>query len=115
MANDSKDGLDPKNLLGDSLRKLFSVGVSAAFLTEESVRQYLAEMKLPKEILQAVLQSASKSKEEIAQRVSNEIIRLVDRIDWVKEATRFAENHKFRIQAEIEIVRKEKKTGTEDV
>lgn len=122
MANDDESrrdrddgGIDPKTLLGDGLRKLFGVGVSAAFMTEESIRQYLGEMKLPKEILSGVLQSANRSKEEITNRVSNEIIRLVDKIDWVAELARFAETHKFKIQAEIDIIRKDPppdETGT---
>lgn len=113
MANDGgkKDkedsGIDPKAMLGDSLRKLFGVGVSAAFMTEESIRQYLGDLKLPKEILNGVLQSANRSKDEITNRVSNEIIKIVDKIDWVKELARFAETHKFKIQAEIDIVRKD--------
>lgn len=111
MANEDggkkDEGLDPKALLGDSLRKLFGVGVSAAFMTEESIRQYLGDLKLPKEILNVVLQSAGRSKDEITNRVSNEIIKLVDKIDWVKELARFAETHKFKIQAEIDIIRKE--------
>lgn len=113
MANDGgkKDkedsGIDPKAMLGDSLRKLFGVGVSAAFMTEESIRQYLGDLKLPKEILNGVLQSATRSKDEITNRVSNEIIKIVDKIDWVKELARFAETHKFKIQAEIDIVRKD--------
>lgn len=114
MANNDQDSRDKKDesatggLLGEALKKVFSVGVSAAFMTEDSLRQTLQEMKLPKEILGGLLQSASKSKDEITQRVSNEIIKIVSKIDWVKEASRFAENHKFRISAEIDIVRKDK-------
>ncbi|MBX2986387.1 MAG: hypothetical protein KF802_00690 [Bdellovibrionaceae bacterium] len=94
-------------LMGDALKKVFSVGVSAAFMTEENVRQYLQDMKLPKEVLGLVLQSANRSKDEITNRVSNEIIKIVSKIDWVKELARFAESHKFKISAEIDIIRKE--------
>lgn len=108
MANndDRKKEDSSGGLVGEALKKVFSVGVSAAFMTEESLRQYLQDMKLPKEMLGGLLQSASKSKDEITNRVSNEIIKIISKIDWVKEAGRFAENHKFKITAEIDIVKK---------
>lgn len=111
MANDSdsKDGKsseDVKGILGETLKKVFTAGVSAAFMTEESVRAYLAELKLPKEILNVLLQNAAKSKDEITNRISKEAIAMLHKIDIVSEASKFAESHKFIIKAEIDIVKK---------
>ncbi len=103
-----------KGLLGEALKKVFTTGVSAAFMTEESIRAYLGEVKLPKDILNLVLQSANKSKEEITQRVSKEAVAILQKIDVVKELSRFVETHKFKVQAEIEILKKDKKES-EDV
>lgn len=111
MASDERDPKDGTGgMVGEALKRVFSVGVSAAFMTEESLRAYLQDMKLPKEVLGGLLQSASKSKDEITNRVSNEIIKIVQKIDWVKEAGRFVENHKFKITAEIDIIRKDEKS-----
>lgn len=112
MANDSsekneKESIDPKSLLGETLKKVFTTGVTAAFMTEESIRSYLGELKLPKEALQLLLQSANKSKEEITQRVSKEMIAMVQKIDFVSEFAKFAETHKFKITAEIDIIKKD--------
>lgn len=116
MANDGKHPKkdideskieDGKSLLGDALKKVFTVGVSAAFLTEESIRSYLGEMKLPKELLQGLLQSASNSKDEITNRVSKELVSMIQKIDLVKEFSKFAETHKFKISAEVEILKKD--------
>ena len=95
-----------KSILGDTLKKVFATGVSAAFMTEENIRSYLGELKLPKEIIGMVLQSANKSKDEITQRVSKEVVNIFQKIDWVKEIARFAETHKFKVSAEIEILKK---------
>jgi hypothetical protein len=103
--NKKNDG-DPKNLVGETIKKVLSVGVGAAFMTEESIRSYLGDLKLPKEILNVLIQSASKGKDEITQRVSKEIIGIVSKIDWVKELARFAETHKFKITAEVDIIKK---------
>jgi hypothetical protein len=90
----------------DLLKKLVSAGIGAAFMTEESIRNYLGELKLPKDVLNIILQGASKSKQELMDRVGNEIIKIVQKIDFVGEASRFVEEHKFRISAEIDVVKK---------
>ncbi|MBL7544272.1 MAG: hypothetical protein JNL11_10660 [Bdellovibrionaceae bacterium] len=100
---------DAKGLFSETLKKVFTTGVSAAFMTEESIRSYLQELKLPKEILNVLIQSANKSKDEITQRVSKEIIGVFNKIDWISELGKFAETHKFKISAEIDIIKKEPK------
>lgn len=110
--NDSKDPKDSKEIkdpkFTESIKKVFTAGVSAAFMTEESVRAYLSDLKLPKEILNVLLQGASKTKEEIANRVSNELVSVIQKVDVVKEFARFAEDHKFKITAEVEIIKRDK-------
>ena len=94
-------------LLSEGLKKIFAVGVGAAFLTEESIRNYMQDLKLPKEMLGVLLQGAQKSKEQLMNRVGNEVITIIQKIDFVKEASRFVETHKFRVSAEIEVVKKD--------
>jgi hypothetical protein len=105
-----EDDMDDEqgSLLGGSIKKLFAAGLSAAFLTEESVRSYLQDVKLPKEVLKLFLEGAAKSKEQLMNRVGNEVISIIQKIDFVKEASRFVETHKFRVSAEIEVIKKEK-------
>ena len=93
------------------VRKVMSVGLGAAFMTEESVRGALSGLNLPKEVLNTILQQANRSKEEFLNRIGSETIKLISKIDFVKEASRFVEEHKFLIQAEIEVVRKEPHTS----
>lgn len=92
---------------GEVLKRVMSVGLGAAFMTEESVRSALGGLNVPKDVLTSILQGATRSKEEMLNKVGNEVIKLVSKIDFVKEASRFVEEHKFKINAEIEVVRKE--------
>lgn len=110
-----EDSKDKSGALGDTLKKVFTAGVSAAFMTEESIRSYMGDMKLPKEVLNVLLASANKSKDEITQKVTKELMNVVGKIDFVKELSKFAETHKFKITAEIDIIKKEtsKKTDSE--
>lgn len=105
--DDKDQSGDLKGLLGDTVKKVFTAGVSAAFMTEESLRAYVSELKLPKEALNLLIQGANKSKEEVTQRVTKEILGIIQKIDFVKEASKFAETHKFKITAEIDIIKKD--------
>jgi hypothetical protein len=107
MDKNEKDDNEELPKWGEMLKRVMSVGLGAAFMTEESVRSALSGMNLPKEVLSTILQGASRSKEEFLNKVGNETIKLLSKIDFVKEASRFVEEHKFRINAEIEVVKKE--------
>lgn len=114
--------------MGEAFKKLLATGISAAFMTEESLRRMVSEMQdmqLPKEwskeTLALLLQGANRSKEDLMNRVSKEVIAMISKIDFVKEASRFVEEHKFRVVAEVEVLKKdpavkvtESETGTLD-
>src|SRR4051812_32272792 len=92
---------------GEMIKRVMSVGLGAAFMTEESIRNTLGDIKLPKEVLTTILQGASRSKEDFLNKIGNETIKLISKIDFVKEASRFVEEHKFHISADIEVVKKD--------
>ena len=112
--DDKDQSGDLKGLLGDTVKKVFTAGVSAAFMTEESLRAYVSELKLPKEALNLLIQGANKSKDEVTQRVTKEILGIIQKIDFVKEASKFAETHKFKITAEIDIIKKDTADSAEE-
>lgn len=98
---------DSQLKITEALKKIVTAGLGAAFMTEESIRAYVGELKLPKDVLNLLLQQASKGKEEIVNRASNEIAKIFSKIDFVKEISRFAEEHKFKVTAEIEVTKKD--------
>lgn len=107
--DDSQQPEESSSGLTETLKKVLTLGAGAAFMTEESIRSYLGEMKLPKDILSSVLQGAGKSKEEIVQRVSSELVKILKQADLAEEMSRFAREHKFKISAELEFEKKDKK------
>ena len=78
--------------LGDTLKKIISSGSPG---------------EISKEIIGTVVGQALKAKDDVTLRVTNEMISLVRKIDFVKEFSKFAENHKFKVTAEIEIMKKD--------
>jgi len=78
MAND-------ENLQGkatDFIKKMLTVGVSTIFLTEESIRTMVQELKLPTEFLSGVLKSAQDTKNQFLKSLSQEVMsRVGDKVD----------------------------------
>jgi hypothetical protein len=99
MANndkkDSKDGESNSTAtekIGEAIKKIISSG---------------SPTEISKELIGTVLGQALKAKDDITLRVTNEMITLVRKIDFISEFSKFAENHKFKVTAEIEIIKKE--------
>ena len=90
--NQSEDKKD--NPLTDTLKKIISSG---------------SPTEISKEILGTVVGQVLKTKDDITLKATNEMIALIQKIDFVKEFSKFAENHKFKVSAEIEIIKKEDK------
>jgi hypothetical protein len=73
----SRDGDDLQSKAGDFVRKVLTVGVGTVFLTEEALRNLVSEVKLPKELLTTLLDSAGRTKNEFFSKLSDEIMQKV--------------------------------------
>ncbi len=58
----------------DWAKKLLTLGVGAIFLTEESIRGFAQDFKLPKEVLSAILENAGKLRSDFIQNFSSELM-----------------------------------------
>jgi len=79
--------------MADALKKIISAGSAS---------------DISKELLHTALGQVNKTKDDISAKVTNEMIALIRKIDFVKEFSKFAEDHKFKISAEVEIIKKNK-------
>lgn len=93
MANNDKKDSKPgeSQSISETLKKIISSG---------------SPTEISKEIINTVVSQALKAKDEVAGKVTNEMLALVKKIDFVKEFSKFAENHKFKVTAEIEVSKK---------
>jgi hypothetical protein len=77
MADESQS-----NKAADLVRKVLTVGVGTLFLTEEALRGLVGELKVPKELIGGILQSANRTKNEFLQQIAQEAMgRIKDKID----------------------------------
>jgi hypothetical protein len=75
-------GEDLQSKAAELMRKVLTVGVGTLFLTEEALRGLVSELKLPKELLGSILESAGKTKNDFLQSLSKDVLsRVTDRFD----------------------------------
>ena len=66
----------------DWAKKLLTVGIGTAFLTEEALRTLISEFKLPKEVLTGILDSSKVIRKEFIQNFASEMMsRVSDKVD----------------------------------
>ncbi len=90
----------------DGLKRLFTVGSTASFLTEEGIKTALGDIKLPKELLKPLLESAMSSKDQILNYISKdvavEIIKTINSSTFQKNIFKVLDTHKLKLSIEVE-------------
>lgn len=107
------DNKDRDGKLGDLFKKVLTTGVTAAFMTEESVRALLKDVPLPKDIVGSLVDNAKNTKTEFVASVKNELKSYLDKIDITKEIDKIVDKYDFEIKANISLKRKKKGKGEE--
>lgn len=62
-----------ERIVADLVKKVLLSGIGAVFTTEEGIRSYLGELKLPKDAAQFVLNQVTKTKEDLFRVVTQEV------------------------------------------
>jgi hypothetical protein len=109
-----EDNRDKDGKIGDILKKVLTTGVTAAFMTEETIRAALKDLPLPKEIVGGLVENAKTTKSEFVAGVKNELKSYLDKIDLSKEVDKIVEKYDFEIKATISLKKKKKGKGEEE-
>ena len=100
--SDEEEKKDPKNL-SDILKKVVSTGISAAFMTEDTVKNILHDLPLPKDAVNGLIQNAKNSKEEFIKAVKGELREYLGKLDVQGEIDRIIENYDIEVNAKINL------------
>lgn len=103
---------DKKNIT-DIFKKVVNTGISAAFMTEDTVKNLIQDLPLPKEMAQGLLANAKQTKEEFVGSVKNELKSYLDKIDISKEVDRVLEKYDIEVNAKVKFTPKEVSPITE--
>lgn len=96
------------------LKKVLTTGVTAAFMTEEGIRNVLKDVPLPKDMVGGLLENAKNTKTEFVSGVKNELKSYLDKIDLGREIDKIVEKYDFEVKATISLKRKKKGKTSEE-
>jgi len=82
-----------KKWWAEAMKDLTLTGLATVFMTEESVKNYLKDKKLPKEIATLALEGFSKKKDDFYGVLGKEFGKVLSRMDMGKEISKFLEEH----------------------
>ena len=103
MSDKDKDKSSP---IEGIIKKVVSVGVGAAFMTEESVKKILEDLPLPKEILSGLVQNAKGAKEDFTNGIREEIRNYLAKVDASKVATDILDRYDVEVEAKFKFKKK---------
>ena len=95
--------------LGDILKKVVSVGMGAAFLTEDALRTLLKDVPISKDIVNGILQNAKNAKIDFTQSLRDEFKKYLSHIDIEKIIEILAENYDVEVTANFSFKKKKKR------
>ncbi len=96
------DGTD-SGRLSDMLRRAMVAGLGAVFMTEEGIRTYVKDMKLPKEVMSFVVGQAGRSKDELFRVVGEELRRFFESAALKEELKKLISEMTIEVKAEIRL------------
>jgi len=105
---------DDRGSTRDLTKKILTLGLGAYFLTEDTVRRYVKDAKIPRDIGKTITQNATKGKDELYGFVARELGSFLRQMDLQAELDRFVKSHKIRVNAEIEFLPRESQGSAGD-
>ncbi len=88
-------------LLSEMARKVFLTGIGAIFMTEESIRSALGDMKLPKDAMSFVVDQAKKQKNDLVSVVANEFANFLSKVKVHDEIQKALSKLQIHIDAKL--------------
>jgi hypothetical protein len=87
----------------DFMRKALVAGVGALFLTEEGIRNLVGELKLPKELIGALLAQADRTKQDVVRILGEELRRFFESAQLHEELLKLLTDVTIEVKTEIKL------------
>lgn len=100
---------DDKRWWAEMMKDVTLTGLSAIFMTEDSVRSYLKDKNLPKELVSQFLEGLTRKKDDFYGLLAKEFGRVLSKMDLSREFAKFLEGHDMHFEAKVSF---EPKGGT---
>jgi len=100
--------------IADAIRKVVSIGVGAAFMTEEAVKNVLGDLPLPKEIVNGLIQNAKSAKENFNDSLREEVRSYLAKVDATKMMDDLVDRYDLEVNATFKFKKKPTKENTNE-
>lgn len=91
----------------DIFKKVINTGMSAAFMTEDAVKNIISELPLPKDVVSGLLENAKNTKTEFVDSVKKELKTYLNKVDISKEIDRVLEKYDIEVTAKLNFKKKD--------
>ena len=109
MSEDKKS----ESSITEAIKKVVSIGVGAAFMTEDAVKTILSDLPLPKDIVTGLIQNAKGAKKEFSEGIRSEVREYLSKVDITKVVESTLEKYDFDVQAKVSLRRKDQSPSDE--
>ena len=92
----------------DVIKKVASIGIGAAFMTEDAVRTILSDLPLPKDIVTGLVQNAKGAKKDFTDGMRREMREYLAKMDVTRIIENTLDNYDFEVNAKVSLKKKEK-------
>lgn len=100
-------GSRSSKMLGDLARRALMTGIGAVFMSEETLKSSLTDMKLPKEAMGYVVAQADRTKKEIVAAIARETREFLSKLEVDKMLAKALVGNTIEISTRIRVVPKE--------
>lgn len=97
---------DKDSGIGDVIKKVVSIGVGAAFMTEDAVKSLLSDLPLPKDIVSGLVQNAKSAKEDFSKSIREELKGHLSKVDPKALVSEIIENYDVEVTAKFKFTKK---------
>ncbi|MGZ3417695.1 MAG: hypothetical protein ACXWUG_06400 [Polyangiales bacterium] len=103
---DAREGMRARleSVIPDLIKKAVIGGVDRGMEAQETIRSFISESKLPKEIANALLAQIDQTKDGLFRVVAKEIRNFLEAIDWQRELQKLLTTVSFEIKTEIRFI-----------
>jgi len=99
------------NGITDLVRKVLLTGVGAIFMTEQSVRSKLGDLKLPKDAVGYVMDQARRQKDDLIAAVAEEVAKFLSKLKLHEEIQKALSSMQIHVDARLSFSSKGKIAG----
>ena len=85
----------------DLVRRALVAGMGALFMTEEGIRSFLGDLKLPKDAVNFLLNQVGKTKQDLFRALGTELRNFMEGIDWSERIRQLLASMDVKIEMRV--------------